>query len=173
MSKWVKTDGSLDLDALDALESSVRAVTDSNQAIDAIIKAEKLGQPKVLAFRCAHSTGYWPGDYVKQWGILYGVGNGPVPVSESWDSQYHVTPSITAADDVTQLMHPVQVSLAQVDMVTVPADEFNAGKLITEKDDPRGNQRVKILFQKQLANPRSRLKLIMAQLQSQKGLIGA
>lgn len=151
MSKWLKADGSLDLDALDALAANVKAVTDSNAAIDAVIKGAKIGAPVVVAFKCNHSGKYFPGDYVKQWGRLYGHGLGPDPVSEALDSDYATDPpKITEqTNSINQIMHPLTVTRVQVDLMNVPEDEYNANQLILAIDDPRMEKRAPILLENQ------------------------
>lgn len=162
--KWLKEDGTLDLDALDTLAANVKAATDSNAGIDAIIKAERLGAPKVIAFRCGHTGQFYPADYAKEWGRKYGIGLGDQVVSESLDSQYHVPVSdIKNLRKMEQLMHPVSVSGAQVDYIVVPQVDFEAAQLIIDLEDTDQSRRGKIIFQKQLVHPDSQLRLVLAQ----------
>lgn len=170
MGPWLKADGSLDLDALDNLAASVKAVTDSNASIDAVIKAARIGAPKVIAFRCTHSGMFMPSDYAKEWGTKYGHGLGTQVVSESLNSQYFVEPSQPErAKNLVQLMHPVEVSQAQMDYVVIDAEEYKANRLVPAIDDSDLNIRIPLLYKKQLAKKGSRLSLLSAQFSMAKG----
>jgi hypothetical protein len=154
MSKWTNSDGSLNLDALDALEANVRAVTDSNAAIDAVIKGAKIGVPTIVAFRCNHSSLYFPADYVREWGRSYGHGLGPDPVSEVLDSDYHTDPPKVTEDtmDINSIMHPLVTTRVQVDLMNVTQEEFDANQAIIAIDDPRMMKRAAICRAKQMEN---------------------
>lgn len=145
-----------------ALLANVKSITDRMDLVDAIIKSEKLGQPKVLAFRCGHSGLYLPPDYVKEWGRLYGIGLGPNPVSEVLDSDYHTAPAAIneAIRSFDQVMHPVGNSFAQVDSVLVPAEEAAAAVAICAKDDPYMEARIHIVRARQDVNPMSKRKIL-------------
>lgn len=132
------------------LELYVKAVTDRLTVLDQIIKSEKLGQPKVMAFRCTHSGLYYPANYVKEWGKTTGIGLGSSVVSESLDSQYHLAPEMTRVKRIEDIMHPLEHSFAQVDMVTIPEEEFLANQLILANDDPSMERRAAICRGKQL-----------------------
>lgn len=161
--KWTKSDGTLDLDALDALEASVRVVTDSNKSIDAVLKAAKIGAPTVIAFRCSHSRMFYPHDFAKQWGRDYGIGLGASPVSESLDSMYGISASETQyATKLEHFMHPVQTSCAQVDFVVVPEEEYSAALLIPQQQDLDMVLRSRIIFEKQMNSENGRLRMLVA-----------
>lgn len=119
------------------LEAYVTSVVGSRlNKIDAIIASEKLGRPKVLAFRCAHSEMYFPADYHKEWGITTGIGMGPDVLSESLDSNYHIAPpDIRQVKRESDIMHPVGYSFAQLDLVLVDEQEFEDNSLILHRDD--------------------------------------
>jgi len=155
---------------LDALDASIKAVTDSSKVHDAILAANNLGVDAVPVFHCNHSGLWFPADYVASWGVDYGVGLGPDPVSEVLNSDYQTAPATPTADteDITQLMHPVGNVRVQVDMILVP--KALTGSLdangnwvpsdrmaILAKDDMKMKQRIAIIFQNQLANPKSKL----------------
>lgn len=146
------------------MESNLKAVTDRLTALDQVIKDAKLGRPTVMAFRCSHSGLYFPADYAKKWGVLYGLGMGSAVVSETMDTDYDVAPP--SLDNVgirtpQQFMHPMRTSLAQVDFAVVPQDEFDANQLVCAHQDPLMTKRATIVYQKQLANPASKVKLLL------------
>lgn len=105
-------------------------------------------------FRCSHSGLLYPADYVKEWGRKYGIGLGPVPISEALDSQYHIDPpkNFRHVHDNT---HPVGVCRAQMDYIEVdnPKPEQIA---IIDADDPGMVERMKIIREKQKKNPKSK-----------------
>lgn len=108
----------------------------------------------VPAFRCSHSGKYYPGDYAKNWGRKYGIGLGPIPVSECLDTQDHMA-AVESADDPASLMKPVGNTLAQVDFCLVPESEYNDNRLILAADDPRMVLRKRIVWENQAKkNPR-------------------
>ena len=116
------------------------------------------------AYRCAASGLYYPEDYMSEWGIKYGIGLGPTPVSETWQSEYNLAPpAITPGiRQISQIMHPCYVCKAQLDLVEVTEQEFEANKAILDVEDPFGEQRAAIVREKQLANPRGRLRTMQA-----------
>jgi len=63
----------------------------------------------------------YPADYVEQWGRRYGIGLGPVPVSEALVNCYES--KIGASEDPMKTMHPVAVCRAQVDLVHLEDDD--------------------------------------------------
>lgn len=168
-SQWLKEDGSLNLNALDELAAAVRAVTDSNASIDAVIKAAKIGAPKEIAFRCSHSGMFFPANYAKEWGRLYGIGLGDQVVSESLDSMYQVKTNHPAPEEPQDLMHPLVNSCAQVDYGVFDEEQVNSALLIPAYTDTRMAKRVEVLFQKQMTNPKSSLGLLVAQFKLLKG----
>lgn len=149
----------LDTAALDALEENVRSVSDSNRIIDEILKANRMGRNMVMAFQCGESGLYYPPDYIKEWGKLYGIGLGPHPVSESLQSEYEVAPPAITPEtqSLLQIMHPVRSSCAQMDLDLVDASVFADKAAVLVHEDPLMRRRVPILYSKQVANPRGRL----------------
>lgn len=104
------------------------------------------------AFQCAHSGLLYPADYIKQWGMKYGQGMGPDPVSMVYDSCYSVNPSIPGDTrnrrGNSSIMHPVRACRAQIDLVEVtPADFKERAALLPGDSNIRG-----ILEKKQQAN---------------------
>lgn len=145
---------------LETLEENLRAITDQVGKI--IDQVQQKGF--VPAFRCGHSGLWYPGDYVKNWGRKYGIGLGPTPVSEVLDSLYEIAPPAITPDirRIEQIMHPVQVSMAQVDFDLVEPAVFEQEKAILEEDDPDMDARCVIVRKKQMANPQGRLHLVQA-----------
>lgn len=146
------------------LEAALKAVTDKLTILDQVIKSAKLGAPVVAAFKCNHSGLYFPPDYVKEWGKLYGIGLGIDPVSEVLNSDYDTAPPKPdeSTMDINTIMHPLIVTRVQVDLMTVPQDEYEANKAIIAIDDPRMVERAKICRANQLDNPKGRLKALEA-----------
>jgi hypothetical protein len=173
MTMWLNKDGTINTAALDALEASLRAVTDSSAALDAVIKGAKIGAPVVVAFKCNHSGLYLPDDYVKNWGKPYGIGLGPDPVSEVLDSDYDTAPPKPDENtmDINTIMHPLRVTRVQVDLVTIPEEEYNANQAILAVDDPRMLARAKICRSKQLDNPKGRLRTLEANWMALSGMV--
>lgn len=145
---------------LEELEADLKAITDQVGGI--LDKVEQKGF--VPAFRCGHSGLWYPSDYVKQWGRFYGFGLGPTPVSECLDSEYDVSPPAVTPDirSIDQLMHPVRFSMAQMDFDLVAPATLESLKPILAIDDPYMERRANILRQKQLANPRGRIRNLHA-----------
>lgn len=145
---------------LAALEGNFRAVTDQvGRLMDIVL--QKGFEP---AFRCAHSGLLLPGNFVKDWGREFGVGYGPSPVSEILDTDYSVPPPAITPDirRIEQIMHPVRVCGAQVDLVMVSPEEFEAKAAILDSRDPGMERRASIVRAKQMQNPQSRLPNVYA-----------
>lgn len=146
------------------LEQNLKAVTDRLTLLDQVIKGAKIGAPVVTAFRCNHSGLYFPADYVKQWGRLYGHGLGPTPVSEVLDTDYETDPPpiTNKIEDINQIMHPMGHVRVQMDLMNVPQDEYEAKKAIAHHEDKNMRRRAAIVRAKQLANPRGKLRMLQA-----------
>lgn len=146
---------------LEELEVDLRAVTTRLTVIDKIVKAADLGQEMILVFRCNHSGLYFPSDYIKEWGRLYGIGLGPDPVSEVLDTDYSISPPEITPDIRTpdQIMHPVGHCRVQVDMHLAPAEDIQYA--IPAHEDPGMFERAKVIRSRQMVNPRSRLPMVM------------
>lgn len=102
----------------------------------------------MLAFRCRRSGLLYPEDYTREWGVKYGIGMGPIPVSESLYSMDHLQKAKAFNGDD---MHPLGLSYAQLDLVEVTAEEFAAKKAVIHADDPHFIVRSPILIEKQKA----------------------
>jgi len=149
---------------LEEMEQIIAGVNGRLTLLDNIIKGAKLGLPKVLAFRCNHSGLYFPADYVKGWGKGYGVGLGPDPVSEVLDSDYDTAPPAINDNtrEIESIMHPLVCTRMQVDLVEVNEAEYEDGRAVLASQDPRMRARARICRDKQLKNPRGRLRAIQA-----------
>lgn len=155
---WFK-DGQLDTRALDDLEASIREVTDKTGGLMDLV-LQKNFEP---GFICGHSRLFFPPDYLKEWGKLYGIGLGPDPVSEALDSDYDTAPpEITPRTrSIDQIMHPLMVTRAQVDFVLLPPGSGIARAVLAEEDTAL-EKRVAIIRPKQLANKRGQLRVMQA-----------
>lgn len=100
-------------------------------------------------FRCARTGVLYPEDYVEEWGRKYGIGLGPVPVSEALTNQYHI--EVASSSDPRKTMHPVGVARAQLDFLVVPDAEFEEKKAIIAADDPDMVTRGQLMRTKQLS----------------------
>lgn len=98
------------------------------------------------AFRCSRTGVMFPDDYVEQWGVKYGIGLGPVPVSEALVNDYHRN----VVGDSDSGMHPLAVSRAQVDLIDVSEEEFIDNQAILDTEDPSYKKRSEIMRAKQL-----------------------
>lgn len=146
------------MDRLDEIESQLKTATDNiGRLMDLVTK-----KGMVPAFRCGHSGLYFPGDYLKEWGRKYGIGLGPTPVSEVLDSRYDCAPPKVTANirSLDQIMHPLAHTFAQVDMELVLPEQLDAKAAVTMQADPYLQQRARIVLQKQLVNPKSRIPML-------------
>ena len=98
------------------------------------------------AFRCSRTNLLFPEDYVEEWGRIYGIGLGPIPISEALVNDYHRR----VVEDGDEPMHPVSVCRAQVDLVDVSDAEFDERAAILAIDDPKMNLRAPIMRKRQI-----------------------
>jgi hypothetical protein len=109
-------------------------------------------------FRCARTGMLYPADYVEQWGRKYGIGLGPVPVSEALVNCYH-SPLIHNTTDPSQTMYPVAVCRAQVDLVDI--DEPTIDEIaVTALADPNMEVRAEIMRRRQRVNSAEMARLV-------------
>jgi len=94
----------------------------------------------------------YPADYVEEWGRKYGIGLGPVPVSEALTNQYDQP--IAESDDFDRTMHPVGNCLSQIDCVDVTDEDYERDKAILAIDDVKLNHRGSIMRDLQLVKSR-------------------
>jgi len=105
----------------------------------------------MYAYRCARTGLYFPSDYVEQWGRKYGHGLGPTPVSEALVNDYHF-PVVHQKNEGDPVMVPVGVCRAQVDLVEISEEEYNSKRAILQTEDPKMQQRARIMWARQMAN---------------------
>jgi hypothetical protein len=115
------------------------------------------------AYQCASTGLYFPADYIEQWGRKYGIGLGPTPCSEAWESCYETAPAKGGRDiqSSEQLGHGIRVCGAPVFPVDVSEQAYADGKAILQSEDPTGKARWAIVRAIQDTNPRSRRKLVL------------
>lgn len=133
-----------------ALEANLRAVTDQvGSLLDRVLQ-----KGFVPVFRCSHSGLLYPADFVREWGRKYGIGLGMSPVSEALDTEYDVPPPEITSEltSIEQIMHPVRVSSAQVDLAMVPPEEWEQFAAIVAHEDRSMRRRVQKVLVKQVAN---------------------
>jgi len=139
---------------LDQIEEELRAVTDQVGRI--MDRIQQKGY--VPAFRCGHSGLLLPSNYVKDWGRDgIGIGLGPDPVSEVFDSLYDVEPSLVNIRSLDDIMHPLQVTRAQVDLVMVAPEDLQERSAVLARDDRHCVRRAGIVRARQLQNPHNRI----------------
>jgi hypothetical protein len=101
----------------------------------------------------------YPADYIEQWGRKYGIGLGPVPVSEALVNCYQ-SPLIHNTTDPTQTMYPVAVCRAQVDLVDI--DNPTTGEIaVIALADPNMEVRAEIMRGRQRVNNAEMARLII------------
>jgi hypothetical protein len=149
----------MDERAEQTLLANVKAITDRLDLVDKVFKAARIGVDMVLVFQCNESGLYYPGDFVRGWGLDWGLLLGPDVCSESLQSQYDVAPPLPDRTTLhmDQIMHPLRVSRAQVDAHLVERSIAEANMAVPAKGDEEMRQRAPILLLKQRANPISRL----------------
>jgi len=107
---------------------------------------------KVWVFRCSRTGMLYPSDYVEEWGKKYGIGLGPIPISEALVNNYQSPP---IAGDIGDSMHPVGNCHSQVDLVQVTQAEFDAKRAILQADDPRMHSRAAAMKKRQMVHSRA------------------
>lgn len=134
------------------------------QSFGAMMDAYRLKMTPV--FRCAHSGLFFPIDYLKMWGMDYGIGLGPTPVSEVLDTDYSVAIDTRPSVNRENIMHPVQVTRAQVDLYYAHQSELKRNMAITAKDDHQVTKRMAVILPKQWKNRKSQLYRFRPELES-------
>lgn len=100
------------------------------------------------AFKCLRTGLLYPADYYEEWGRKYGVGLGPVPVSEAFVNMY--TQKTCGVGE--KEMFPFGRCFAQVQLVTVTDAEYNEKKAITDLEDPSYSARNAVMQARQVAH---------------------
>jgi hypothetical protein len=104
---------------------------------------------KVKGFQCLRTGLFFPEDYVENWGKKYGLGLGPVPISEALINDYTRDPVKKA--DGSQI-YPVANCRAQIVPVEVEEAAFEAKKAIIHEDDKGYALRMPIMEARQKKN---------------------
>lgn len=102
------------------------------------------------AFRCSRTGLLYPADYIEGWGTKYGIGLGPVPISEALVNDYHRP----VVGEGSSAMHGLSVARAQMDCVEVTEEEFAANAAILDADDTKMIKRGSLMRDKQLVKSR-------------------
>lgn len=102
------------------------------------------------AFRCSRTGVLFPPDFIENWGKKYGIGLGPIPVSEALVNDYLSKVSQNRDDERT--MHPVGNCHAQVDCMEVTEEEFEANRAVLAIDDQDLRKRTAIMRGRQLVH---------------------
>lgn len=105
-----------------------------------------------IAYRCSRTGVLFPPDYVEEWGRKYGIGLGPVPVSEALVNLY--ADQVAESEDSQKTMHPVGTCHAQIDFIEVSEQEWQDNKAVLAIDDPKMNVRAQLMRDKQLQKSR-------------------
>ncbi len=100
-----------------------------------------MAEKKVIAFRCARTGMFFPADYQEGWGKKYGVGLGPVPVSEALTNNYAMRDKAGNAC-LAQPRSPVVC-------VEVSEAEYNERKAILHCDDNDYSKRWPVMLGRQ------------------------
>jgi hypothetical protein len=100
------------------------------------------------AFRCSRTGVLFPADYIEEWGKKYGHGLGSIPVSEALTNDYRC--KTVPGRPGSREMHVLAVSRAQVDLVDVTDEEYQARAAVIALTDPRMEERAKIMIDNQL-----------------------
>jgi len=141
------------------IESNLKSITDS-----AGLKDDLVNGKKVQFFRCAGTGLFFPSDYVRMWGRMYGSGLGKAVVSEcletNWEAPLAIPMHIRRPE---QVMYPLQQGGHQVDAWIIGAAEAKqALAAILMADDPFIEERGMLIRNKQLANKNGRLKTALS-----------
>lgn len=102
----------------------------------------------MLVFRCARTGLFYPVDYMEEWGKTYGIGLGPVPVSEALINDY--LGPICKSRDSSRTMHPVGYCYSQIDLCEVADEEVELNSGVLELSDPMMSRRAAIMRERQI-----------------------
>lgn len=102
-------------------------------------------------FRCSRTGLLYPSDYVEEWGRKYGIGLGPVPVSEALVNMY-MSPLIPNPEHPEITMYPVATCRAQVDLVDIGEEPSPEQIPVLAIDDPHMDTRAEIMRSRQRAH---------------------
>ena len=96
-------------------------------------------------FRCSRTGMLYPADYIEQFGRRYGIGLGPVPVSEALINVYES--KIGESEDPMKSMFPVAVCRAQMDLVDLDDNDpdLKSREAVIALDDIHMEKRAEIM----------------------------
>lgn len=114
---------------------------------------DKKEEKKVTAFKCTRTGMLFPADYAEKWGREYGIGLGPVPVSEALTNLYDQR-AVAREGYRNTMMYPVGVSRAPIVAVEVTESEYKEKLAILHRDDPSMATRAGIMRGRQIAHNR-------------------
>jgi len=103
------------------------------------------------ALRCSRTGILFPDDYVENWGKKYGIGLGPVPVSEALVNLYD---GHEASGQGEKKSFPVGVCRAPLSFITVSEATFKENAAIIASDDINMNARAEVMRSRQRAHKR-------------------
>jgi hypothetical protein len=111
------------------------------------------------AFRCARTGVMYPADYFDKWGIKYGIGLGPYPVSEALVNVYHEP--VAVGNTARTTMHPVAVvgASSQLDLIEVSDEEYRDKAAVLAIDDVNYSIRGPIMRTRQLIHSDAMMRL--------------
>jgi len=127
--------------------------------------AESLsGNKLVMVFQCNGTGLYFPSDYIEEWGRKYGHGLGKTVVSEcletAWGQDLAVPKNLRRPE---QIMYPLKQGNHGITAVMVTPEEAKGlDYAILMIDDPFGDDRTKIIRDKQMKNKNGLLKAMTA-----------
>jgi len=109
-------------------------------------------QQRQRRFRCSRTGMLYPADYIERWGSRYGIGLGPVPVSEALVNCYESR--LGECEDPLMTMYPVAVCRAQVDLVDLNDDDpdLTDRVAVVALDDIHMDRRSEIMRTRQRAH---------------------
>ncbi len=143
---------------IEEIEKNLKSITDRLDMLDPLVQGKKH-----LYFRCSHSGLYFPADYIREWGRKYGKGLDIHPVSECWDSMYHIYPTVSRNQgSLAETMHPVRSSFAPINDFFASREMPKEFMLLTDVDDPNKKRRVPLIIAKQRKNKANKLDVAIA-----------
>lgn len=109
----------------------------------------------MIVYRCSRTGLYFPANYIEEWGKTYGVGLGPVPVSEALVNDYH----LPVVEQGIMPMHPVGYCGAAIHAIDVSQEEYDAHVAVLQIDDANMALRAQIMRDRQLVKS-TRMKML-------------
>jgi len=113
----------------------------------------------VKCYRCEHSGLLLPPDYKDNWGKYYGIGLGPIPVSECLNTRYGKMPvmgeRVHYKAPNSEFMYAVFSTKAGIEEAQVSQEEFDdpSRRMVLQYEDPDMRIRLGIIRAKQQKHP--------------------